>query len=153
MARKSLNDQLHDSKDLPKIVDIKDPDGIRKNGGPRLLIAPAIAYDEMMRKVPEGKVVTSDQIRRVMAEKSGADNTCPLTAGIFINLVAKASEERGVDMTPYWRTLKKDGELNEKYPGGIETQKQKLEAEGHKVVSRGKKYFVENFERVAEPLA
>ena len=41
--------------------------------------------------------------------------------------------------TPYWRTLKANGELNEKYPNGIEAQKEKLEAEGHTIVQKGRK--------------
>ena len=98
-----------------------------------------------MRKVPEGKVITSDYIRSYLAKKHGADNTCHLTAGIFINIVAKASVERDADQTPYWRTLKKDGELNEKYPEGVDGQKLHLEAEGHTVVQRGKRYFVKDY--------
>jgi alkylated DNA nucleotide flippase Atl1 len=49
------------------------------------------------------------------------------------------------DETPYWRTLKKDGELNEKYPDGIEGQKALLEAEGHTIIQKGKKYFVQDY--------
>ncbi len=49
-------------------------------------------------------------------------------------------------ITPYWRTLKSDGKINEKYPGGIPFQKKKLVNENHKIVLKGKKYFVENFE-------
>ena len=72
--------------------------------------------------------------------------TCQLTCGIFINIAAHASVERGgVNETPYWRTLKKDGELNEKYPGGIEEQKLKLEIEGHTIIQKGKRYFVKDF--------
>jgi alkylated DNA nucleotide flippase Atl1 len=48
---------------------------------------------------------------------------------------------------PYWRTLKADGFLNEKYPGGLEAQKTLLEKEGHKIVRRGKKYQVADFEK------
>jgi hypothetical protein len=71
-----------------------------------------------MRRVPKGKLITSDRIRAHLAVNFGADGTCPLTAGIFINTAAQASLERGTDETPFWRTLKKDGELNEKYPRG-----------------------------------
>lgn len=53
--------------------------------------------------------------------------------------------ERGADDTPYWRTLKKDGELNEKYPEGIDGQKFRLEMEGHTVIQKGKRYFVKDF--------
>jgi hypothetical protein len=37
------------------------------------------------------------------------------------------------DITPYWRTLKSKGELNEKYPGGVEGQAIRLQAEGHTI--------------------
>ena len=50
-------------------------------------------------------------------------------------------------MTPYWRTLKSDGELNGKYPGGIAAQAKRLRAEGHRVVKKGKRSVVADFER------
>jgi len=37
--------------------------------------------------------------------------------------------------------------LNEKYPGGIEGQKKLLENEGHKVLQKGKKHLVLDFEK------
>jgi hypothetical protein len=40
-----------------------------------------------------------------------------------------------------------NGELNPKYPGGIDALKRKLKAEGHRVVARGKRLFVEDYER------
>ena len=44
------------------------------------------------------------------------------------------------DITPYWRTLKANGELNPKYPGGVEAQMARLEEEGHTIEpGRGKK--------------
>lgn len=131
---------------MPKISEITNPKQISRYGGTKLLIAPPLAYDEIMKKVPKGKVITSDYIRGHLAKKHGADNTCPLTAGIFINIAAKASAERGADETPYWRTLKKDGELNEKYPGGIDGQKFRLESEGHTVIQRGERYFVKDYQ-------
>jgi len=56
-------------------------------------------------------------------------------------------EEKEVRVTPYWRTLKSDGEINPKYPGGIGGQKARLESEGHRVIRKGSKLFVEDFER------
>jgi len=146
MSKKlTFNQKLHDNKDLPKIAIITDPKGIKRNGGTKMYIAPPVDYDEIMKKVPEGKVITSDYIRSYLAKKHGADNTCQLTAGIFINIAAKASVERGYDETPYWRTLKKDGELNEKYPEGIDGQKFRLETEGHTIIQKGSRYFVKDY--------
>jgi len=113
-----------------------------------MVIAAPLEYDALMKKIPEGKLSTSEHIRNYLAKKYQADFTCPLTAGIFINIAAHASQERenqGIkDITPYWRTLKKDCELNEKYPGGIDHQKVLLEMEGHEVINKGKRYFVKD---------
>lgn len=145
MAKKTFNEKLRDSKNMPMISELTDPKAVAQYGGTKLLIAPPLAYDEIMKKVPEGKVITSDYIRSFLAKKHGADNTCPLTAGIFINIAAKASAERGIDETPYWRTLKKDGELNEKYPEGLDGQKLRLEMEGHTIIQKGKHYYVKDY--------
>ncbi len=52
-------------------------------------------------------------------------------------MAARAAEEDlaegNKDITPYWRTMKGKGELNEKYPGGAETQAKKLKTEGHTI--------------------
>lgn len=147
MAKKSFNEKLYDSKDMPKIIEITDEKSVARYGGTRMLIAPPIEYDEIMRMVPCGKLVTADYVRNYLAEKHGADFTCPLTAGIFMNIAAHASVERKTDETPYWRTLKKDGELNEKYPEGIDNQRMLLVTEGHSVIQRGKRYFVKDYEK------
>lgn len=145
MAKKSLNDKLADSKDMPKIIEVTDPKAVTRFGGTKMLIAPPIAYDGIMRKIPEGKVITANIVRDYLAKTHDADYTCALTAGIFMNIAANASKERDYDHIPYWRTLKKDGELNEKYPDGIEGQKLHLENEGHTIIQKGKRYFVKDF--------
>ncbi|MDO5825279.1 MAG: MGMT family protein [Methanosphaera sp.] len=148
MARKTFNEKLNDSKDMPKIVVIDDKKSIERYGGKNMLIAPPLEYNEIMSKVPEHKVITAVEIREYLANKYDADFTCPMTAGIFISLSAQASDERDNDKIPFWRTLKKDGELNPKYPGGIEYQMKMLEDEGHSFVTKGKKnirYFVEDY--------
>ncbi len=147
--RKDFNAMLHDSKDMPKIKTITDAASIKKFGGSRMLLAPPAAYDELMKKVPAGKLLTVGAMREYLARAEGADFTDPMTAGIFVSLSAWASEQRESDKTPYWRTLRANGELNEKYPGGASAQKEKLEAEGHTVVSRGRtniRYYVANYE-------
>ena len=145
MAIKTFEEKLNDSKDMPKLIELDDPKQIKQYGGKLMLIAPPLAYDAIMKKVPAGKVITSDIVRDYLAKKEGADFTCPLTAGIFMNIAAGAAAERTRDETPYWRTLRKDGELNEKYPGGIDAQKLHLEMEGHTVIQKGKRYFVKDY--------
>ncbi|TWH83638.1 MGMT family protein [Sedimentibacter saalensis] len=147
MTKKSFNEKLHDSKDMPTVIEITDPKTISMYRGTKMLIAPPIAYDEIMRRVPYGKLITADYVRNYLARKHNADFTCPLTAGIFMNIAARASVERKIDETPYWRTLKKDGELNEKYPDGIDNQRMLLEMEGHTIIQKGKRYFVKDYEK------
>lgn len=147
--KKDFNKMLHDSKDMPKIQVITDQKSIEKYGGDRMYFAPPVDYDKIMRQVPYGKVLTVGKIREYFAAKSGADFTEPITAGIFVSIAAWASHQRVEDKTPYWRTLKANGELNEKYPGGIAAHREKLEAEGHTIIQKGRKnirYFVKDYE-------
>ena len=149
--KKDFNAMLHDSKDMPKIQIITDEKSVQKYGGNRMYFAPPIDYDKVMKRVPLGQVITVGTIREYFARLNGADFTEPITAGIFVSIAAWASFQRTEDETPYWRTLKANGELNEKYPGGIEAQKEKLEAEGHKIIQRGRtniKYYVQDYENV-----
>ena len=148
-ADKDFNAMLRDSKDMPKIQVVTDPGTIQKYGGDRMYFAPPIDYDRVMRRVPFGKVITVGEIRSYFAKQSGADFTEPITAGIFVSIAAWASAQRETDQIPYWRTLKAGGELNDRYRGGAEAQKAKLEEEGHTVLKKGRtriRYVVANYE-------
>lgn len=154
-GKKDFNAMLYNSKDMPKIRIVTDPKTIEKFGGNKMYFAPPIDYDRVMKTVPSGKVITVGMIRKYFASHNDADFTDPMTAGIFTNIVAWASEQRTSDITPYWRTLKADGELNEKYPRGIQAQKAKLEAEGHTILQKGRskpRYFVKDYETALFPL-
>ena len=147
--KKDFNAMLNDNKDMPKFQTITDEKSIEKYGGDRMYFAPPIDYDKIMRLVPFGKLLTVGTIREYFARINGADFTEPITAGIFVSIAAWASFQRNDDKTPYWRTLKANGELNEKYPGGIEAQKELLEKEGRTVIAKGRKtlrYFVEDYD-------
>ena len=105
---------------------------------------------EVMKRVPQGKLVTINEICREIAHRHRVKGCCSLTTGIFIMIAANAAEEakaqgKTLDI-PYWRTLKSNGFLNEKYPGGAEAQKKLLENEGFRMAKRGKKYSVEDYE-------
>jgi len=149
--KKDFNAMLNDSKDMPKFQTITDIKSIEKYGGDRMYFAPPIEYDKVMKLVPYSKVITIGEIREYFAKLGGADFTEPITAGIFVSIAAWASYQRNEGETPYWRTLKANGELNPKYPGGVEAQKVKLEAEGHTIVTKGRKnvrYYVKDYENV-----
>ncbi|MEZ4358398.1 MAG: methylated DNA-protein cysteine methyltransferase [Eubacteriales bacterium] len=148
MAKKTFNEKLNFTGDLPKIENLnKKPELVARYKAATMLIAAPIQYNEVMAKVPKNKLITIDKIREHLARKEGADITCPLTAGIFINICANAAVEREDKNFPWWRTLKAKGELNEKYPGGYDNQKLKLIMDGFEIVQKGKKYFVKDFEK------
>lgn len=148
--KKTWTEKLHDSKDLPKVEKITDKMSKRWGTGTVVIPAP-IEVSEIMKRVPEGKLLTINDIRAALAKKHGATIGCPITTGIFAWVAANAAEEQRQkgekQITPYWRTLKKGGQINEKYPGGVEAQKQLLEKEGHKVIQKGKKYVVVDYEK------
>ena len=153
--KNDFNAMLRDSKDMPKFQTITDQKSIEKYGGDRMYFAPPIEYDRVMRTIPYGRLTTVGEIREYFARQSGADFTEPITAGIFVSIAAWASFQRTEDETPYWRTLKAGGELNPKYPGGVEAQKEKLEAEGHAVIKKGRtniRYYVKDYEKLLVPL-
>ncbi len=142
-TRKTWREKLADSKDLPKVVEITGKMSTRWGTSSVCIPAP-IEVDEIMKKVPKGKLITVNQIREIVARKHGATIGCPLTTGIFIGIAARAAEEAAAegkkDITPYWRTLKSKGELNEKFPGGTEAQAAHLKEEGHTIEpGKGKK--------------
>lgn len=153
--RKSWSEKLKDSKDLPRVERITEKMSKRWGTGTVVIPAP-IEVDELMRRVPEGKVVTINDIRAALAKKHNASIGCPITTGIFAWVAANACEERRQSgkggITPYWRTLKAGGAINEKYPGGVEGQKKLLEREGHRVVRKGKKHIVADHQKLLAKL-
>jgi hypothetical protein len=150
--KKSWQEKLADSKDLPKVARFDSEKGKNWPAGTYIVPAP-IEVDEIMCKVPKGKLITINEIRQILAKKHKADFGCPITVGIFSWIVANAAgemeKEGKKNITPYWRTLKTGGILNEKYPGGIENLEKRLAAEGYTVIRKGKSkhFMVADFEK------
>ncbi|MBU6401131.1 MAG: MGMT family protein [Verrucomicrobia bacterium] len=154
--RKSWREKLAEDKGLPRVETITARMSARWGRGTVVIPAP-LEVDALMRQVPKGRLTTLNEIRSSLARKHGATIGCPITTGIFAWIAAHAAAECEAEgqaaMTPYWRTLKAGGELNPKYPGGIAQLRARLEAEGHRVIQRGKRHFVAGFEDVLFALA
>jgi hypothetical protein len=134
-TRRSWREKL--GKELPdhgKVVDVP-PKMQKRFGTGKMIIPRPLDVDALIRKVEKGRLVTVPQIRERLAKDAHVDSACPLTTGIFIRIAAEAAIEdlRGgrKDITPFWRVLKADGSLNEKFPGGTEAQAARLREEGH----------------------
>ncbi len=136
-TRKSWREKLADRKDLPKVIPITGR--MRKSWGEgTCAIAAPREVDALMRRVRKGRVTTINHLRAAIARQHGATIGCPITTGIFAWIAAHAAEESAAAgqkrVTPWWRTLKGNGQLNPKYPGGIAEQARRLQAEGHTIV-------------------
>jgi alkylated DNA nucleotide flippase Atl1 len=154
--KKTWQEKLVDKEGYPKVLNLEENfpcyNAVHKMGadaGDKIVLVNPSEVVEFMKKVPYGKIVTIYEICKGLAKKHQVKGCCSLTAGIFITTAANAVEEAKKENKdlgiPYWRTLKADGYLNEKFPGGAETHKALLEKEGIRVVSKGKKFRVENF--------
>ena len=104
-----------------------------------------------MKKIPRGRVVTINELRAALAKKHKTNFACPLTTGIFSWIAAHAAAEGAAAgkkrITPFWRTLKTGGEVNPKYPGGVKVLAKRLRAEGHRIMAKGKRTRVADFEK------
>jgi hypothetical protein len=149
-TRKTWREKLANSKGLPKVSEVGDKS---KRWGEGTMVIPApLEVDALMKQVPKGCVVTINELRTALATRHHANFACPITTGIFSWIAAHAANEAAEEgvrrVTPYWRTLKTGGELNPKYPGGIKDVANKLKAEGHKIVQKGKRFLVAEHQKV-----
>ncbi len=156
--KKSWQEKLADKKTLPKILKLQKRfpcyNAVHKMGaeaGDEVVLANPSEVVVVMKQVPKGMLITLTEICQTLAKKHHVKGCCSLTTGIFTMTAANAAEEAAAQGSsldiPYWRTLKVDGFLNEKYPGGVLVHKKLLEQEGFTVLSKGKKYFVKDFEK------
>ena len=149
--KKDFNAMLQDSKDMPKFQIITDQKSIEKYGGSKMYFAPPIDYDKVMKRVPYGKsdhhrknreYFCQGKRRRFYRAYHSRDFCIHCSVGQL-----SACRRRNSLLAD----TKGNGELNAKYPGGIEAQKEKLEAEGHIIIQKGRKnlkYYVKDYERV-----
>ena len=148
--KKSWREKLADSKGLPKVGPVTGKMSRRWGEGTTVIPAP-IEVDALMKQVPKGRLVTINELRAALAAKHKVNFACPLTTGIFSWIAAHAASEAEAEgarrITPYWRTLKAGGELNPKFPGGIEDLAKRLKAEGHRIVPKGKRWLVDGYEK------
>lgn len=148
--KKTWYEKLEDDKDLPKTLRL-DADKARRWGGQTMVVPAPREVDALMKRIPKGKLATSNELRSQLAGVHGTETACPITTGIFAWIAALAADEAAREgrkrVTPYWRLLKAGGELNPKYPGGIEAIRVLLEAEGHTVEQRRQRWFVRDYEK------
>ena len=67
--KKDFNSMMKNNKDMPKTQIVEDEKTIKKYGGTKMFFAPPLYYDELMKKVPKGKLITVSQMRNYLAKK------------------------------------------------------------------------------------
>jgi alkylated DNA nucleotide flippase Atl1 len=156
--KKNWQEKLKDKPSFPKVLRLERRfpcyNAVHKMGakvGDNVILVNPSEVVAVMKQVPKGRLVTIVEICKKIAGQHGVEACCSLTTGIFIMTAANAVEEaskegKSLDI-PYWRTLKADGFLNEKYPGGQEAHKKLLEGENFRIIARGKKYQVVDYEK------
>jgi 6-O-methylguanine DNA methyltransferase, DNA binding domain len=148
--KKSWREKLADDKGLPKVGEVNGKMSKRWGEGTMVIPAPS-EVDGLMKQVPRGKLATINELRAALAVKHKVTFACPITTGIFSWIAAHAADEAAAEgakkVTPYWRTLKTGGEVNQKYPGGAAGITKRLRAEGHKIVRKGKRVLVADYQK------
>jgi hypothetical protein len=148
--KKSWREKLANNKGLPKVGEVNGKMSKRWGEGTMVIPAPS-EVDALMKQVPKGKLATINELRAALAVKHKVTFACPITTGIFSWIAAHAAHEAAAEgakkVTPYWRTLKTGGELNPKYPGGAAGLARRLRAEGHKIVPKGKRFVVADYQK------
>ena len=86
------------SKNIIKTLDKNFSD---LKAGQKMLISSPEKIANYIKKIPKGKTKTLKEMRLDLAIAEGADNTCPLTTGIFLRNVI---EDNG-NQIPYWRII------------------------------------------------
>lgn len=95
----------------------------------------------LIAQIPQGKLITIDEVRRKIAMDFSVDATCPATTVKALRLIGSDGER-----ADSWRVVKKRGELIPQLPGGVEGQAARLAEEGFDVDYSGAKPRVINHE-------
>jgi alkylated DNA nucleotide flippase Atl1 len=84
------------------------------------------SVEALVRKIPRGEIATIALLRQALADKHGAQTTCPFLTKRALLAIAKDPAANA----PYWRVVVARGEMIDAYPGGASAQAKRLKAEG-----------------------
>ena len=131
--KKSWLDKLNENKE-PKLKRI-DIDFADIPAGSNMFIATPKIIDMYIQEIGVGKRVDTKTLRKDLAIAHNADYTCPVTAGIFLRIVAEANYEKlqqgknVEEITPFWRVIEPNSVLAKKLTFGQDFLLQQIEKE------------------------
>jgi hypothetical protein len=133
-AKKTWLEKLNVKKE-PKVKRI-DFDFADIPANSTMLIATPKIVEDYIKQIPKGKQASIRTMRKDLAGEYHADYTCPLTAGIFLRIVAEANYEKYSQtnslkgIAPFWRMIEPGSSLAQKLTFGQELITKQRKAEG-----------------------
>ena len=112
-------------------------------GAGNMLIPCPATVAAQIRQIPEHQLMSKELLQERLAEQFNVRVTCPFATKKALQALA----QDGNQATPYWRVIKKNGELLSYFPGGVEGQAECLRKEGFTIDTTGK---VPKVQRVKE---
>lgn len=118
MAKKTIQEKYNDEKHVK--VEVLEKKYSDFNAGDRMFIASPKIIANYINQIPKGKFVSVKTLRKDIAVENNADNSCPLTTGIFLRIVAEKNYEDYLNgkkinlLTPFWRAIEPKSPLMKK---------------------------------------
>jgi len=134
MARKTWQEKMLGTKEWK--VEKTDKDFADMPAGSMMLVATPVIVEDYIRNIPKGKSTTLQQMRKDLAAEYNAEYTCPITAGIFLRIVAEAAYEQMMQgkpfksIAPFWRMIDEKSPTAKKLSFGTEFLKKERKKEG-----------------------
>lgn len=83
----------------------------------RMLLPSPGTVAAVVKEIPSGKVATLDLLRSELARRAGVEAVCPFQTKQALRAIAGQSEP-----VPFWRLVRKNGEMLKYLPGGVAGQ-------------------------------
>jgi alkylated DNA nucleotide flippase Atl1 len=107
----------------------------------KMLVPCPATIAALLEEVPAGRLITTELIRKLLAERFGVQAICPAATNKGLQAISRDP----VAGAAYWRVVKKHGELIDRFAGGVESQAARLAREGFIIDTNGKAPKVRNF--------
>jgi hypothetical protein len=133
-VRKTWVEKLHNKN--PDKVEVLDKKFADIPAGASMYIATPEIVDAYIRHIPPGTHTSLQQMRKDLAAEHNAEYCCPITAGIFLRIVAEAAYEEYASgkplkkITPFWRMIDSKTPAAKKLTFGTDFVREQRKKEG-----------------------
>lgn len=110
-------------------------------GAGKMLIPCPATVAAQLRNIPDHQLMSKELLQAKLAEQFQVQVTCPFATKKALQALAQDISQS----VPYWRVIKKNGELFSYFPGGVEGHADCLRQEGFTLDTTGKVPKVQHF--------